>query len=159
MQRANENLKKRRIARDLHLTRKRRDAMEKKESIMRKKRGNSGMETTDWYDVCNYYWTDQTRVADLLQNRPNACYIGWRCEKPVGRWTITLAQFAAVFVIQLLAALGRQCSLMNEQLSRTIIKNWSSHSSSRFPLNLFTVRCLRNLTVCVSTGLSSIAPT
>ena len=52
VQRANEKLKKRRISRDLHLTRKRRDAMEKKESIMRKKRGNSGMETTDWYDVC-----------------------------------------------------------------------------------------------------------
>ena len=32
-------------------------------------------------------------------------------------------QFAATQFCYLLTALGRQCSLMNEQLSRTIIKN------------------------------------
>ena len=105
--RANENLQQRRMSRDLHLSKKGTDAMEKKKSTMKRKRDHSWMETTGRYDVCRNI---QTRAILRL------------CGKCAG-WTITLAQFAATQFCYLLTALGRQCSLMNEQLSRTIIKN------------------------------------
>ena len=107
VQRANENLQQRRMSRDLHLTNKGTDAMKKKKSTMKRKRDHSGMETTDRYDVCRNI---QTRAILRL------------CGTCAG-WKITLAPFAATQFCYLLAALGRQCSLMNEQLSRMIIKN------------------------------------